>query len=339
MIIVNKDSPIESISDLTIKCKNQTFTAAMNSRSSMSGNLLLGATLKKNIMDTLRVVYTGAHEASALAVGCGRADIAAIDCVTFTILAKYKPDSIKNIRILTQSPQAPPLPYVTSINSCPNLVKIIKEAIKLSVTKLQAKPNSCLEALLIEGFDFNEDNEVDMYKEKLSYLQDIGSYITNINETSEIDDVLLNIDAIDKNNEIKRIEPFLSADKIFAEILLEQLKLELKIKRSKSPPAYWRRTMNNRVVRVMFPHGYEVVEELFKFSVDSLHEINCVCFLGSRPPVQDCDHSDFKIVEQCWSSDNYLTANIDATVVAYGKLKIYYYFNCCFNFFFLFYKI
>lgn len=320
MIIVHKDSPIESLLDLDIKSKNETFTAAVNSRSSMSGNLLLNATLKKNIMDTLRIIYTGAHEASAIAVGSGKADIAAIDCVTFSILSKYKPNSIKNIRILTQSPQAPPLPYVTSINSCPNLVKMLKEALKISIIKLKSQSNSCIEALFIEDFDINEDNEVDMYREKLSYLQDLGTNNININESSTIDDILLNIDINDKNNEIKRIQPLLSSDKIFAEILLEQVKLELKINRNKDiSAAYWRRTMNNRVVRVIFPHGYEVAEDLFKINSDSLNEINCICFLGTRPSVQNCDSNDFKIVEQCWASDNYLTENIDTTVVAYGK--------------------
>ncbi|HXV24777.1 MAG TPA: PhnD/SsuA/transferrin family substrate-binding protein, partial [Alphaproteobacteria bacterium] len=60
------------------------------------------------------VERTGGHEASIEAVRSGRADLAAIDCVTFALLRRYRPSATESVRILEESPLAPGLPYVTA---------------------------------------------------------------------------------------------------------------------------------------------------------------------------------------------------------------------------------
>ena len=79
--------------------------------------------LSKNIL------WTGSHVNSIDAINTFRADFAAIDCVTFELLRKNRPDLLKSIRIIGYSVKAPSLPYVTSIYTPTEVVKNIKLAI------------------------------------------------------------------------------------------------------------------------------------------------------------------------------------------------------------------
>lgn len=56
---------------------------------------------------------TGSHRASALAVAEGRADLAAIDAVTFTLLSRWEP-AMAGLRVLAETAPRPALPYVSA---------------------------------------------------------------------------------------------------------------------------------------------------------------------------------------------------------------------------------
>lgn len=56
---------------------------------------------------------TGSHAESVAAVAAGRADCAAVDAVTYALLARHRPQLVARTRILAWSPPAPGLPYVT----------------------------------------------------------------------------------------------------------------------------------------------------------------------------------------------------------------------------------
>lgn len=58
-------------------------------------------------------VKTGAHRASAMAVSEGRADIAAIDALTWEILRKYDRFT-DDLRVLARTDPTPALPYITA---------------------------------------------------------------------------------------------------------------------------------------------------------------------------------------------------------------------------------
>jgi len=60
-----------------------------------------------------RVAVSGSHAKSLELVACGEADICATDCVTYALLARYRPEAVRGLRRLTQSLAAPGLPYVT----------------------------------------------------------------------------------------------------------------------------------------------------------------------------------------------------------------------------------
>lgn len=91
--------------------------AAFNSRNSMSGMLALKlafASLAENGVFFARAIETGSHLASLAALQSGKADVAAIDCVTVAYARSYSPGSLAGLVEVGRSPQAPGLPYVTN---------------------------------------------------------------------------------------------------------------------------------------------------------------------------------------------------------------------------------
>lgn len=56
---------------------------------------------------------TGSHRASARMVAEGRADLAAIDAVTFALLSRWEP-WVAGLRVLAETPPRPALPYISA---------------------------------------------------------------------------------------------------------------------------------------------------------------------------------------------------------------------------------
>jgi len=91
--------------------------AAVNSRDSNSGMNLFRATIAPLANGRLffsDVIVTGAHEASLAAVAQGRADLAAVDCVTFGLLARFRPQLVASVAIVAESLPSPGLPFILS---------------------------------------------------------------------------------------------------------------------------------------------------------------------------------------------------------------------------------
>ncbi|MEK0083364.1 phosphate/phosphite/phosphonate ABC transporter substrate-binding protein [Benzoatithermus flavus] len=92
--------------------------AAINYPGSHSGFVALAHTLARHGLPERflgRGRLTGSHRASLVAVAGGRADLAAVDCVTWALLAAADPALVGRLRILAESEPAPALPYVTAI--------------------------------------------------------------------------------------------------------------------------------------------------------------------------------------------------------------------------------
>jgi ABC-type phosphate/phosphonate transport system substrate-binding protein len=60
------------------------------------------------------VIVTGSHLASLEAVADGRAEIAAIDCVTFGLVKRLSPDLVGRVAIVAESSPSPGLPLIAS---------------------------------------------------------------------------------------------------------------------------------------------------------------------------------------------------------------------------------
>jgi len=60
------------------------------------------------------VTVSGAHVASVALVAAGAVDFAAVDCVTWALLGRYRPAAIAGVRPLLWTDAAPGLPYITA---------------------------------------------------------------------------------------------------------------------------------------------------------------------------------------------------------------------------------
>ncbi len=98
---------------------------------------------------------TGSHYGSMRAVGSGVADVAAIDCVTFALARRSRPDLTAPLRILTQSAAAPGLPFITSRRTSPEDLARLRAAL----TTACADPSAG--ALLLDGWDKLEASAYD----------------------------------------------------------------------------------------------------------------------------------------------------------------------------------
>lgn len=109
-VVVRREFSADQVSALKgAKC-------AVNSYESQSGfNALraLIAPLSQGGPFFQSVVLSGGHLNSLRMVCDGEADVAAIDCVTYTLLARHRPGAIECVRLLCHTPAAPGLPYIT----------------------------------------------------------------------------------------------------------------------------------------------------------------------------------------------------------------------------------
>ena len=105
-----RGSPATELSDL------RNAVCVVNSHESHSGaNALraLVAPLNRRGRFFSRIVTSGSHPASVAMVARGEADVAAIDCVTYACLERYRPSRLQGTRRLCYTARAPGIPFVT----------------------------------------------------------------------------------------------------------------------------------------------------------------------------------------------------------------------------------
>jgi ABC-type phosphate/phosphonate transport system substrate-binding protein len=106
--------------------------AAINARDSNTGmNLFRGllAPIARGRRIFTEVLVTGSHAASLAAVAAGEADIAAIDCVSFGLLARARPDLFDGVAVVARSQATPGLPFVVSAELGGSLTAALRVAL------------------------------------------------------------------------------------------------------------------------------------------------------------------------------------------------------------------
>ncbi|MEZ5778147.1 MAG: PhnD/SsuA/transferrin family substrate-binding protein [Paracoccaceae bacterium] len=88
-----------------------------------------------------RTLETGAHRESARAVAEGRADIAAIDAVTWRMIETYLPDLARQLRIVGTTAPTPGLPLITAKGRDANAVA---RAASVAIGRLLPKDRAVL---------------------------------------------------------------------------------------------------------------------------------------------------------------------------------------------------
>jgi ABC-type phosphate/phosphonate transport system substrate-binding protein len=127
VIVVRAGDKAEGLLDLRGR------RCAINDRASNTGMNLLRAEvapLAKARPFFSSVLVTGAHIASAQAIVEDAADVASIDCVTWSHLRRYRPTLTKALRVLAWSARTPGLPFVAAAQLPRTAYRSIEAAIK-----------------------------------------------------------------------------------------------------------------------------------------------------------------------------------------------------------------
>lgn len=128
MIIVPAASNLYSLND----CRSA--RAVYNTEDSMSGMIALHAAAASQ-NDRCKPFFrslsrSGDHRQSAQLVAEGKADIACIDAVTFSLLSAVDAELISRVRVLGQTPRVPGLPYITSLATDAETVEQLRSALR-----------------------------------------------------------------------------------------------------------------------------------------------------------------------------------------------------------------
>jgi ABC-type phosphate/phosphonate transport system substrate-binding protein len=151
-IVVRHGDPARQISDLHGR------RCAINERESNSGYNLLRVTLARAHVRApffSLILYTGAHLESARAVAESRADVAAIDCVSFALIGRSYPALLSGLRVLDWTVASPGLPYVTARDTDTATLRRMRGALHDAVSDPALQ--SVRETLLLAGFDEEVD--------------------------------------------------------------------------------------------------------------------------------------------------------------------------------------
>ncbi len=151
LVVVAADSDAAALADLRGR------VCAINGRGSHSGmNALraLVAPLSENGRFFSAVIESGGHLASLALVASGRADVAAIDCVTHALLARHRPAALAGTRVLCRTAPAPALPFVTRAGIDDETVAILRAALREAVEDdADAALAAARSDLLLEGIE------------------------------------------------------------------------------------------------------------------------------------------------------------------------------------------
>jgi ABC-type phosphate/phosphonate transport system substrate-binding protein len=107
-------------------------SAALNAHDSNTGMNLFRATVAPIAGGPpffRATLVTGSHEASVEAVADGRADLASIDCVSFALLGRGRPELIECVAVVAESPASRNLPFVASGSLSPSTIAAVRGAL------------------------------------------------------------------------------------------------------------------------------------------------------------------------------------------------------------------
>lgn len=91
--------------------------AVANSLDSHSGYNALRFVAARQGVTFSQLILSGGHRRSLAALQQGDADIAAIDCVSWALLARYEPEALDGLHIIGETPRAPGLPLITAAST------------------------------------------------------------------------------------------------------------------------------------------------------------------------------------------------------------------------------
>ncbi len=149
VIVVSADGGVSRLEDL------EGATAAYNAVDSLSGHLALKcvvAPLSKDGRFFKQLMKSGSHRASMQLVCDAKADVAAIDCVSYALARRHRPELAAGLAVIAHGPAAPALPYVTAAGRPAGEIERLKHALSAAAADpALAVPR---EALSVAGLEF-----------------------------------------------------------------------------------------------------------------------------------------------------------------------------------------
>ena len=150
--------------------------AAINSVDSLSGYTALlaaaaaeldrvGAADENSRQFFRELVTTGSHQESVRCVAEGRADVAAIDCVTFALLRAHRPELLNGVAVFGRTPPLPGLPIIAASGS-PHVAPLRAAWQGLFPGSEHSRP--AREALLLKGFTPADETMLEGYQRRVS---------------------------------------------------------------------------------------------------------------------------------------------------------------------------
>lgn len=110
-LVVRVGDPAQTLEDLRGR---QVAFNAVTSQSGYNALRALVAPLARQGRFFAGATTTGGHAASLAAVVSGAADLCAIDCVTWALLARHRPAATQGLRPIGQTAAVPALPLITA---------------------------------------------------------------------------------------------------------------------------------------------------------------------------------------------------------------------------------
>ena len=96
------------------------------------------------------VNFSGSHRQSLLGLQQGAGDIAAIDCVSWALLARHEPAVLEGLCVIGQTPSAPGLPLITGPQTTAQTLAGLRAALRQLVSDAQYRERC--DAQFICGF-------------------------------------------------------------------------------------------------------------------------------------------------------------------------------------------
>jgi ABC-type phosphate/phosphonate transport system substrate-binding protein len=169
-IVVRDDYGARSLEDL------RGARAAINEPFSNSGVNLFRAAIASLARDGRlfsSVIEAGGHRNSIAAILAGRADVAAIDCVTYGNVLRFDPQSLAGVRILAETVKAPGLPLVTRAGAPDEEVSLLRQVLQQAITEPSLAPVRDVLALkdfaVLSDADYEPLAELERQAQRLGY--------------------------------------------------------------------------------------------------------------------------------------------------------------------------
>jgi ABC-type phosphate/phosphonate transport system substrate-binding protein len=154
LVIVGSDAPWTEFQDLRGR------TCAVNSVESWSGHhalRLLIALKGEQGGPFCKAIASGGHAASIAAVAAGQADFAAVDCVTYATLSRYRPSAVAGTRVQCLTPAMPGLPLIAGRAAKPGEIEAMRNGLAAAAADPELAEARSL--LGITGIHFPHESE------------------------------------------------------------------------------------------------------------------------------------------------------------------------------------